>query len=204
MKHDVARRAALAALAAFFAYLLYLCADGRTLMKLNAEVRHERINNSLYLEKQGDGILFIGGEGTLTGQDLMALVEGEGNKNDVRELVIGDGITELGYNALIEFEGLRTLWLGRDMKTVAKGAVKGCTSLKYVFLPRGFEKCGRDFLYECGKCVVVTDGPADGLPRLYNVSKKRVLADVDSYDALKAASGKGEEDLPQGLKRWWP
>ena len=203
MKRDFARRAALVGVMAFFAYLVFLCAEGRTLMKLNAEVKHPRINGTLYLEKWGDGIFFVGGEGILYGSDLMALVEGEGNKNDVREIIVGDGITELGYKAMIEFEGMKTLWLGRDMAVADIGSIKGCTALQYVYLPACFAQCGKDFLYDCGKCVVVTGGPADSLPTLRNVGKKRLLAGVDSYEALAAASAPGTE-LPEGLKRWWP
>lgn len=203
MKWDVARRVALVALAAILAGLLYLCVEGKTLMKLNAEVRHGRRNETLYLERWGSGSYFIGGEGTVYSEDLKTLVEGEGNKNDVRELVFGDGITELGYNTLIDFEGLEALWLGRNLEVADNGSLKGCVALQYVFLPQGFTECGRDFLYNCGKCLVVTDGSAEALPRLKNVSSDRVLANIASYDALLAALPPEREPIDT-LSRWWP
>ena len=203
MRRDVARRAFVALLIVCFAALAYLCVQGDTLMGLNAEVRHERINASIHLEQREDGVLFIGGEGRLYGADMLALVESLGNKNDVKHMIIGDGITWLGSDALNEFEGLRTLWLGRDMKQAADGSLKWCTALQYVFLPSGLERVGRDFLYGCKKCKVVTDGALQDLPVLRNIKDSRVLENINSYEALTAAAGENKK-LPAAFRQWWP
>ena len=203
MRKDVARRDFAALLIACFAALAFLCVQGNALMGLNAEVRHERVNSSIYIEQREDGVLFVGGEGKLYGADMLALVESLGNKNDVRHMVIGDGITWLGSDALNEFEGLRTLWLGRGMKEAANGSLKWCTALQYVFLPSGLERVGRDFLYGCKKCTVVTDAALEDLPKLRNTSNKRVLERIDSYDALAAALGE-DAKLPAAMRQWWP
>ena len=203
MRRDVARRAFVTLLIACFAALAFLCVQGNTLMGLNAEVRHERINNSIYLEQREDGVLYIGGEGKLYGADMLALVESLGNKNDVKHMILGDGITWLGSDALNEFEGMHTLWLGRDMKQAANGSLKWCTALEYVFLPNGLERVGRDFLYGCKKCTVVTDGALEDLPKLRNIPADRVLQHVDSYEALSADIGEGVK-LPAAIRQWWP
>ena len=203
MRKDGARRVFIALLIVCFAALVYLCVEGDTLMALNAEVRHARRNESVYLERREDGVLYIGGEGKLYGTDMLALVEGLGNKNDVKHMIIGDGITELGCDALNEFEGLRTLWLGNDLKVAANGSIKFCTALEYVFVPGGLERVGRDFLYSCGQCVVVTDGALGDLPRLRNIPDSRVLEKIDSYGSLEAAVPEGAK-LPSQLRQWWP
>ena len=202
MRNDLARRLFTLVLIVCLLWLTVLCAFGKTLMRLNAEIRHPRQNESIFLEHRADGVIYIGGEGELHGDDMMALIEGEGNKNDVTDLIIGDGITSLGFNAMCQFESLRTLWLGRDMKSVSNGAIRECTSLMYVFVPQGLSLAGKDFLYSCNNCTVVTDGNVKKLPKMKNVSRKNVLGNVDSYEAMVAACGEGVT-LPEALKQWW-
>ncbi len=203
MRNDWGRRVFLAVLCAALASLVWLCLEGKTLMGLNAEALHGRRNKTLYLEQRADGITYIGGSGVLYSEDMLSLVESEGNKNDVTDLVIGDGITEIAYNALYRFEGLVSLRLGRDVQYVDNGAVKWCTSLKYVFLPGTIRRVSRDFLYLNANCLVFTDGAEGDLPKLRNVKKDRICYGVDSYDALTSALG-GAEGLPKALRHWWP
>ncbi|MBQ3425335.1 MAG: hypothetical protein IJH38_09070 [Clostridia bacterium] len=203
MRRDFGRRLFLALAAGFLLFLVWLCLDGTMLRKLNAENLHGRKNESLYLQQRDHGITYIGGQGVLYGEDFMSLVEGEGNKNEVTNLIIGDGITEIGYNVLIRFEGLETLKLGKGIKCVDIGAVKWCTALQYVYLPAGLEQVGRDFLYSCNKCLVITEGSRKDLPSLRNVKKSRLFCNVHSLEALKVAVGE-DEALPPALAAWWP
>ena len=204
MGSDKARRIFAGALAALLALLVWLCADGRLVKRLTAEAERPRQNESLYLERRGGGSVFVGGEGKLYGSDMFALVQGSGlDVAGVTDVVIGGGITEVGYDALCGYDGLQTVRLGDGVVSAGNGSIRECRALKYVFLPRGFSSAGRDFLFDCNNCVVVTDGPAEELPKMKNVGAKRVVADIDSYEALEAALGE-VGPLPEALKRWWP
>ena len=201
MKSRVSRHVFTAILLVCAAALLFLCIDGRTLSALKAEVRHPRQNGSLYAERRDGGVVYIGGEGALSGDDMLPLVESLGKKKHVTDIIIGDGITEIGYNAIVEYEAQRTLRLGRGVQTVHIGAIKNCEALEYVFLPAGLRNASRDFLYSCNNCLVVTDGTKKELPRLRNVKKSKLLTEVDSLEALQAALG--DTELPEALKQWW-
>lgn len=201
MLYDGAKRIFTAALALCLIALAALCIEGDTLMGLNAEVNHPRQNDSLGIEVR-DGVVTITGEGKLYGSDMHALVERLGDESDVTDLVIGDGITEIGYDAIVNYRGLRTLKLGKSVKTVDINSVHMCEALRYVYIPKGLARAGRDFLYGCNHCVVVTNGKAKDLPKLHNVKKDNLLTGIQSYEALAAALGDGEK-LPAALKAWW-
>ena len=203
MGSDVARRAVAAALGLILAILVFLSAEGSWIKELTAEVERPRQNESIYLEKRGEGTVFVGGEGKLYGADMNALVLGSGlSANTVTDVFIGGGVTEIGYDALCGYTALQTIHLDGGVTIAANGSIRECTALRFVFLPRSFASAGRDFLFDCNSCYVITDGPVDQLPRMKNVNKKRRLGDIDSYDALVQACGEEVKGL-EALKLWW-
>jgi len=203
MRIDWAKRAFTAVLMACLGLLVLMCAEGSTIIRWTAEVANPRQNESLFLESRGDGVIFIGGEGKLYGTDMQALVEGNRySQNDVTDIIIGSGITEIGFNAVRLYEGVQSIWLGPDVRTIGNGAIRECPNLRYIFLPKGLARAGKDFLFDCEGCMVITDGPAEDLPRLRNVKKDMIYGDVDSYDALVAALGP-DVSPPEILRQWW-
>ena len=203
MLYDGGKRVFLAALLLVFGLLLYLCIDGRDIIRWTADVGYFRQNESLYIEHLDDGVIFIGGEGKLHGTDMQALVEGESMKiGDVTDIVIGDGIDEIGYDAICGYPVLHTVRLGDDVRVAGNGSIRECPELLFVFIPNDIQKISRDFLYSCNDCIVVTDGPVKGLPRLRNTRKANIIGDVDSYEAMQAAWTNGTE-LPVILEHWW-
>ena len=59
MKYDGGKRAFLVALLVIFALLVYLCIDGREIIRWTAEVAYTRQNESLYIETLEDGSIYI-------------------------------------------------------------------------------------------------------------------------------------------------
>ncbi len=201
--NDGGKRAFLAVLAVIFGILLYLCIDGREIIRWNADAAFTRQNESLYIERLRDGEIFIGGEGKLYGTDMHALVAGESmTAGDVTDIIIGNDITEIGYDVICEYPVLRTVRLGDGVLVAGHGSILECPELQFVFIPSGIQRISSDFLYSCNQCIVVTDGPTKGLPRLRNTRKADLIGDVDSYEAMKAAWTNGTE-LPEILERWW-
>ena len=202
MKNDGGKRAFLIALAVIFILLVYLCVDGREIIRWTAELAYTRQNESLYIELIEDGGVFIGGEGKLYGTDMQALVEGESiSAATVMDIIIGDGITEIGYDVICGYPILHTVRLGDGVKVIGNGSIRECPELLFVYVPSGVEKIGRDFLYDCNDCIVVTDAQEGGLPKLRNTRKDSLIYNVDSYEAMEAA-WTGTE-LPEILQRWW-
>lgn len=203
MTHDTGKRVFLAVLVIVFGLLLYMCIDGVSIIKWTAEVVYPRQNESLYIQWLDESAVFIGGEGKLYGTDMQALIEGEGRTADeITDIIIGDGITEVGYDVICEYPILHTIRLGDGVRVAGNGSIRECPELWFVFVPAGIEKISRDFLYECNECIVVTDGQADSLPKMRNTRKANVIENVDSYEAMQAAWTYGTE-LPEMLQYWW-
>lgn len=169
-------------------------------------------NNTLTIAMNDDGMVTIEGEGALTSGDLNTLMNGQRIAvTQVNDIVLGDGITEVGYNAINGYSYLQTLKLGAGIQVVNNGAIKGCTALEYVYIPKGIRRLGRDFLYRSDSAVVVTDGEAGDLPKMKNVPSERVLALVDSYETLlerRAAMQTAEDQaeapqVPDTCRAWW-
>ena len=203
MQNDVGKRLFLAVLVLIFALMLYMCIDGRQVIRWTADAAYTRQNESLTIEVLDDGVIYIGGEGKLYGTDMQALVEGESlTAADVMDIIIGDGITEIGYNVICNYPILHTVRLGDNVRVAGNGSIRECPELLFVFIPAGIEKISRDFLYSCNDCIVVTDAAAEDLPKLRNTRKHNILGHVNSYEAMQAAWTNGTE-LPEILEHWW-
>lgn len=203
MTHDTGKRVFLAVLVIVFGLLLYMCIDGVSIIKWTAEVVYPRQNESLTIQWLDESAVFIGGEGKLYGTDMQTMIEGEGRTaEEITDIIIGDGITEIGYDVICEYPILHTIRLGDGVRVAGNGSIRECPELWFVFVPAGIEKISRDFLYECNDCIVVTDGQAGSLPKLRNTRKDNVIENVDSYEAMQAAWTNGTE-LPEMLQKWW-
>ena len=204
MGYDRGKRILLAVLTACLLSLIYLCADGRTIIRWTAEVSNPRQNESLYIELCPDDILYVGGEGKLYGTDLHAMIEGESlTVNDIKNIIVGDDITEIGFDAIGRYEELETIWLGKNVTVAGNGSIRECRSLSFIYLPSGFKRAGKDFLYDCNKCYVVAAGRKKSLPKMKNVGDEMLLTGIKSREALIAALGEDAE-LPDALAHWWP
>ena len=99
MMNDGGKRVFLAVLALVFGLLLYMCVDGRDIIRWTADVAYSRGNENLSIERLENGVICVGGTGKLYGSDMRALIEGESmTAETVTDIIIGDGITEIGYD----------------------------------------------------------------------------------------------------------
>ena len=144
-------------------------------------------NESLYIEERENDVIYIGGEGKLENSDLKTLLEANGlAASDVVNLVIGNEITEIGYNCINGYKYLETLRLGDNVSCVRNGAVLNCAELKYIYIPGSIEKLGRDFLYGCGTFYIVTDGIAEELEEKLDSEPLYVFERSDSYEDFRS------------------
>ncbi len=140
-------------------------------------------NESLYIEERENDVIYIGGEGKLENTDLKVLLEANGlAASDVVNLVIGNEITEIGYNCINGYKYLETLRLGDNVGCVRNGAVLNCPALKYIYIPGSIEKLGRDFLYGCETFYIVTDGMAEELEEKLDSEPLFIFEKSGSYD----------------------
>ena len=82
-------------------------------------------------------------------------------RTDIREVVIEEGVTEIGANAFERCTGLTLLTLPAGLRIIGDRAFKGCSSLASVTFPAGLHTIGEEAFYECSSLASVTFG--DGL-----------------------------------------
>lgn len=204
MKANGAKRVFLAALAVCFALLFVLFARRSVEGEAAFERKYPRNNMTLSLSRDKDGVIRVDGEGKLYAKDLKAMLKAAGiHSSEVKDVIVGDGISEIGYKTFFRMKYMQTLKLGASVARIAPGALNHCASLEWLYLPSGAEEIGAGFLYACDRCRVATDARPEALPRLENVDSERVLGGVNSLDALRSAL---DEDavLPEALQCWWP
>ena len=184
--------------------LVFLYARRSVEAQMVFERYNPRVNESLALSVDGENVTTVCGEGKLYASDMAALLRNAGmKKGAVRDVIVGDGITEIGANVFNDFDQLQSLKLGEGVVRVAAGGVKQCPRLRYLYFPAGLKDVALDFLYKSPKCMVVTGVKAAELPDFANVKKKtRVLQNIDSCAALTQTTG--DNALPEGVLRWWP
>ena len=204
MRGNGARRALIAALVVFLALLVVNFGRRSVEIEMYRENLYPRQNPTLSLEMGRDGIIRVEGEGVLYGTDMNSMLDESGiHSKRVNHIIIGDGITEIQYEALSDRKYLLTLKIGRNVRRISAGAVKNCTALQCIYLPSGLQNVLGDFLYNCNDCMVITDGAADELPEKMNLTENMtVLEHVDSYEALLDAC-EDTNMLPSTLKQWW-
>ena len=204
MKDVRAKRAFLIALAAAMALITLLYAGRSVDREMAVERQYPRKNAALSMHLEQGGVIRIEGEGKLYYNDLKAMLrQADIKTDDVRDVIVGDGIDEIGYLTFNHLKSLRTLKLGSGVRRVAPGAIKDCESLEWLYFPSSLKDVAADFLYLSKQCRLVTDGEASDLPSLANVrGSERKLTGSDAIDALRAAVGDGVV-LPDALALWW-
>lgn len=140
-------------------------------------------NHTLGIEVRED-IIYIDGQGKLEYDDFKRLVAYENlESDDVVNLVIGNGITELGYNCLIGWEKLETIKIGSGVTVLNNGSIRSCPNLKFLFIPESVEKIGKDFLAYSKNIVIVSDGYL--LNSMIRTDDNYLYEGIKSYEALK-------------------
>lgn len=147
-------------------------------------------NESLWIDQQGS-IVYLGGEGKISRNDFVSLLTSINMiPSEVSNIIICDGIDEIGYNVFCNMKYLETLKFGKDVQSIDNGAIKDCTILEYVYIPKDVQYIGRDCLNNCGKSIVVTDaqndtvGGADKIQDMISIKEDSIYYSVTSYEEL--------------------
>ena len=80
------------------------------------------------------GVLTINGTGATTDAWWRPW---QGYKEDVKEIIVGEGITELGYRTFMEMSMAHTIKLPTTLTAIGLSAFENCSSLKTVNIPNG-------------------------------------------------------------------
>lgn len=201
MKNVFWKKLFTAALVAIFAMVLFLSLYSDD----NASSGDARLTNpDVSLELREGGIILIEGRGKLYRDDVLILLRQHKQKpDDIVDVIVGDGITEIDYGVFNEYNKLRTLKLGKNTAFINNGAIRDCSALEYIFLPSGLIRIGKDFAYNCNEAYVVTDGGKGDLGKLRNVPSDHILMEVRSFEDFAARCADNGSEIPDAIKQWW-
>ena len=184
MKSDFGKRGFLLLMVLLFGAICLLSMKDRAADAVQHAERQLE-NKSLFLERREGDVIYIGGEGALSQEDLRALMKAaEVRSNELVNVIIGNDITEIGYNVLNGLSNLETLRLGDNTRTVNNGSIKNCGGLRYIYIPGGIQRLGLDFLFECSGVFILTDGEGQSLPEMPNVIDNQIISGVHGFDDL--------------------
>ena len=78
-----------------------------------------------------------------------------GSKATLKNVMLGDGVTNVPDGLLSGFEALETVSLGKGITTIANNTFKGCTSLKSIELSEGLTSIGNHAFNGCTSLAAV-------------------------------------------------
>ena len=78
-----------------------------------------------------------------------------GSKATLKNVMLGDGVTNVSDGLLSGFKALETVSLGKGITTIANNTFKGCTSLKSIELSEGLTSIGNDAFNGCARLDTV-------------------------------------------------
>ena len=182
------------------------------------------IETGLFWELNPDGILSIYGEGSIPDYYSEVAAEEDNQmvdespwydyRDSIKEVCIGEGITEIGHHAFTQYENLERVEFPDSLETVGKGAFQNCFSLKEINWGEGLRVI-EDYAFNyCNslKEIIIPDGVeyigayalawSDGLEKAVlpdSVEEAGMNLFAESPMLRSVKLGSGMKELPQGI-----
>lgn len=178
----------------------------------------------------GDNVDWIYEEGTqtliFTGQGDMAEIEQRERKiddittesydyypwfrisDDVKRIVVGEGITSLPKNIFIDLPQLEEVVLPSTLTSIGNSAFKGCSALKKISIPAGVVSIGEYAFQKCtslqsiaveGNVTEIPKYCFDGCTVLASVSLPKTLESIGDR-AFRSCTALQKITIPHGVK----
>ena len=128
---------------------------------------YKLIGNTLYIE----------GTGTVDGDSKDSIRHFVGLSNEIKNVIISDGITEIGYKAFRNCTSLENIIIPSSVTEIEDYAFNNCTALKSITIPSSVTKIGNTAFWNCYNNVTI-HGKAGSYAETYanehNISFKSI------------------------------
>ena len=159
-----------------------------------------------------DGTMTFNGEGAMP--DYTALMGADvpwaDYKNEIKNVVISDGLTHIGQYAFSECGNLVSVNIPDGVESIADYAFAACGSLKEIVVPNTVALLGHSVFAQCTGLVEVVlgenittmgNGCFDNCHSLVNISLPKALANMGTY-CFRNCSALAEITVPSGMTVW--
>ena len=103
-----------------------------------------------------DGVLTITGNGAMDDYSAPFYTPWFNYKNDIKTVVIENGVTNVGNNALTECAYLTDVSLGNSVKSIGAVAFRGCMRLTCIEVPNSVTSIGNEAFHLCPALTSIT------------------------------------------------
>lgn len=125
-----------------------------SLLSASAEVTYKYDESTKTLTFSGDGEMNV--YTTDIFGDTYINPEWSSLKDEVENVVVNEGVTNIGKHAFMSFIKLKNAKIGSTVEIIDVAAFEGCTSLVEITLPDGLKEFGEEAFFECSSLTSFT------------------------------------------------
>lgn len=104
----------------------------------------------------GSGVLTISGSGTMRNYDSES--PWDRNRNNIKSVVVGDGVQSIGRGAFSGCGKLSSVSLPDGLQSIGEAAFSGCSSLTSISVPDSVKSIGDSAFYNCSSLSDISLG----------------------------------------------
>lgn len=125
-----------------------------SLLSASAEVTYKYDESTKTLTFSGDGEMNV--YTTDIFGDTYINLEWSSLKDEVENVVVNEGVTNIGKHAFMSFSKLKDVKIASTVEIIDFAAFEGCTSLAEITLPEGLKEFGEEAFYECSSLTSIS------------------------------------------------
>ncbi|MBQ8019890.1 MAG: leucine-rich repeat protein [Paludibacteraceae bacterium] len=125
-----------------------------SLLSASAEVTYKYDESTKTLTFSGDGEMNV--YTTDIFGDTYINPEWSNLKDEVENVVVNEGVTNIGKHAFMSFSKLKDVKIASTVEIIDFAAFEGCTSLAEITLPEGLKEFGEEAFYECSSLTSIS------------------------------------------------
>lgn len=134
--------------------LFIAIATAMSLLSASAEVTYEYDESTKTLTFSGEGEMEV--YTTDIFGDTYINPAWSNLKDEVENVVINEGVTDIGKHAFLSFSKLKSVKIASTVEIIDFAAFEGCTSLSEITLPEGLKEFGEEAFYECSSLTSIS------------------------------------------------
>ena len=153
--------------------------------------------NVTYTFDSSTGTLTIQGSGAMTNYYPYSVAPWSSYENDIKTVIIEDGVTSIGYLAFSDCSGLTSVTIPNSVTSIGNQAFQGCSGLTSVNIPNSVTRIGYDAFRDCSgltsinipnSVTYIGSNAFEGCSGLTSITIPNSVTSID-YSAFRGCSG---------------